>query len=93
MKFQYILSSLAALATCAPLNDTMADEADLDRRGTASACYTRSNSGCCVDTHCLCADNRRYLLNLENVRKGLHGCDPPWAIVGNSISAFDGYCC
>ncbi|KAI0397048.1 hypothetical protein F5Y17DRAFT_455440 [Xylariaceae sp. FL0594] len=84
-----VLVAAALQATASPVS-TQANE--LEPRN-ASGCNYFAAPRCCVPTVCQCANGHIYLVNQDNVNRGLDGCDPPWGYIADSNSQFPGYCC
>ncbi|KAI2973704.1 hypothetical protein CBS147323_1728 [Aspergillus niger] len=60
----------------------------LGSRSVASGCYPFASPRCGLsDTYCQCADGRFYDCN------GKMGCNPPAAIVAESVTGIPGYTC
>ncbi|KAI1173825.1 hypothetical protein F4777DRAFT_580588 [Nemania sp. FL0916] len=91
MHISSILMLAVALTTSAtPLNPA---ENELESWQPASGCYNFAAPHCCVPNVCQCDDGTIYLVNQDNVNKGLDGCDPPWEYLAASNTEFPGYCC
>ncbi|KAH8708796.1 hypothetical protein HC256_008736 [Beauveria bassiana] len=60
---------------------------------TASGCYHHASPTCCLPGVCMCQNGWIYEVNMDQMRAGGHGCDPPWGFIATSRGGFPGYCC